>query len=95
MIRKQDSLSRWGGEEFLILLPETDLKGAKKLTEKLREKMAECKFVSINSNLKVTMTFGLSEYDAAPSIDSTIKKADIALYEGKNKGRNCVVVYNS
>jgi two-component system, cell cycle response regulator len=93
MIRKQDSASRWGGEEFLILLPETDIKGAKNLTEKVMGKIAACEFASININLNVTMTFGIAEYDAGASIDSTIKKADIALYEGKNKGRNCVVVY--
>jgi two-component system, cell cycle response regulator len=93
MIRKQDSASRWGGEEFLILLPETNISGAKNLTEKVKEKILNCKFSSINSELKVTMTFGVAEYDDGKSIDSSIKKADIALYEGKNKGRNCVAVY--
>jgi two-component system, cell cycle response regulator len=93
-IRKQDSASRWGGEEFLILLPETNISGARNLTEKLREKLLDCGFTSINSDLKVPMTFGLAEFDSGQSIDSTIKKADIALYEGKSKGRNCVVVYS-
>lgn len=93
MIRKQDSAARWGGEEFLILLPETDMNGGKNITEKIRDKIANGKFVPMNIDLKLTMTFGIAEYDAAISIDSTIKKADIALYEGKNKGRNCVVVY--
>ncbi|MBN2403534.1 MAG: diguanylate cyclase [Spirochaetes bacterium] len=92
-IRKQDSVSRWGGEEFLILLPETDANGAKNLTGKIREKLAVSSLVPLNIDLKVTMTFGIAEYDENIFIDSTIKKADIALYEGKNKGRNCVVIY--
>lgn len=92
--RKQDSVSRWGGEEFLLLLPETDISGAALLAEKLRSKIENMIFDDGEFQIKVTLTFGVNVYDKVENIDSLISKADSALYEGKQKSRNCVVIYS-
>lgn len=92
--RKQDSVSRWGGEEFLLLLPETDTDGATSLAEKLRLKIESSIFDYDEFQVKVTLTFGVNVYDKIQNLDSLISKADSALYEGKQKNRNCVVIYN-
>ncbi len=93
-IRKQDVICRWGGEEFLFLLPETDLEGAKVIAEKLRIKIQEHQFKYKGIEIKKTMTFGISVYSENQNVDETIINADKALYEGKQKSRNCVVLYN-
>ena len=90
-IRKQDIVARWGGEEFLLLLPETPLEGGKVAAEKVREKIENSNFKYNNDLLSVTITFGVSVYNNIMEIDDCIKKADQALYRGKHKGRNCVV----
>ncbi|MCK4421681.1 GGDEF domain-containing protein [candidate division WOR-3 bacterium] len=91
-IRMQDSISRWGGEEFLFLLPETHLEGGRILAEKIRNKIADNVYHQEKHKLSVYMTFGVSEYDEVMSIDDCIKQADNALYEGKKNGGNQVVV---
>lgn len=92
--RKQDSVSRWGGEEFLLLLPETDAAGAASLAEKLRSKIANIAFDDGSFQITITLTFGINVYDRVQNMDSLISAADSALYEGKQKGRNCVVIYD-
>jgi len=90
--RKQDITGRWGGEEFLMLLPETDLEGGFALAEKLRSEIAETSYVFSETRLTLTMTFGVSVYDRPMDIDHCVKLADEALYRGKKKGKNCVVM---
>ncbi|WP_291573277.1 sensor domain-containing diguanylate cyclase [Clostridium sp. UBA4548] len=90
-IRKQDVLSRWGGEEFLMLLPDTNEEEAVLICEFIREKIEGSNFNYEKKRIKLTVTFGVSEYNENLGVDSTINDADKALYEGKNKGRNCVV----
>ncbi|MBC8415593.1 MAG: GGDEF domain-containing protein [Candidatus Cloacimonetes bacterium] len=90
-IRKQDIVSRWGGEEFLLLLPETPLEGGKVAAEKVRKKIENSNLKYNNDPLSITITLGVSVYDNVMEIDDCIKKADQALYRGKHKGRNCVV----
>ena len=86
-IRDQDILSRWGGEEFLVLAPETDLEGAKKLAEKLRERIAETSFGGVEG---ITCSFGVTEWDHEDNLDGIINRADQAMYVAKNNGRNRV-----
>lgn len=95
MIRNQDHISRWGGEEFLLILPDTDLKGSGFVAEKIRQNIAEENFVFNGQNLSVTMTLGVTIFDNTLAIDECIKNSDTALYEGKEKGRNQVVVFRS
>ncbi|WP_160691734.1 diguanylate cyclase [Clostridium sp. C2-6-12] len=92
--RKQDIISRWGGEEFLLLLPGTNAYGATVLAEKLRSKIENTTFDTGEYKIKVTLTFGINVYDKSQNIDTLISKADSALYEGKQRGRNCVVIYD-
>ncbi len=95
MTRKQDQVSRWGGEEFLLLLPDTDTEGALTLAEKIREKIEASSCFCGETEIKITMTFGISCFSEDKSDKKVIKEADLALYEGKNSGRNRCVAYQS
>lgn len=90
-MREQDFIARWGGEEFLILLPETEIEGACILADRIR-KIIEEQIVGYNGvPVPITMTFGVTVNEEYEKIEETIKKADDALYEGKRQGRNCVI----
>ncbi|ADD01916.1 response regulator receiver modulated diguanylate cyclase with PAS/PAC sensor [Thermoanaerobacter italicus Ab9] len=86
-IRKTDYFARWGGEEFIILLPETSLNNAVDLAEGLRKKISETELDGIG---KVTASFGVTEYRDTDTIDTILLRADNMLYEAKRAGRNCV-----
>ena len=95
VIRKQDQVSRWGGEEFMFLLPETSSRGALTLAEKVRGVIENSTFqCGENVFSSITLSFGIADFSGAHDIDTLIKQADIALYEGKNSGRNKSVVYS-
>lgn len=84
-LRKYDILSRFGGEEFFVLLPQTNISKAKKVAERLR------KSLPTNPKLKkykVTVSLGATEYKEKDSIDKMTKRADKALYTSKKNGRN-------
>jgi diguanylate cyclase (GGDEF)-like protein len=90
-LRHYDAVSRWGGEEFLFMFPETGIASAKVIAGHLR-KLVEARCFEFNGQpLHVTMTFGVAEHRQNNSIDYTIKQADDALYLGKEAGRNRVV----
>ena len=92
-LREQDTIARWGGEEFLFLLPETDTDGARVIAEKIRGKINNTEFIFGNEKLKISLTFGLCTMDdLSKNIIYYFKCADQALYKGKEKGKNCVVV---
>ena len=91
-VRKQDGVSRWGGEEFLLLLPETDLEGGRILAESLRETVSSNCYEYDEHKLEITMTFGVSSFSQVENIEQCIKMADSALYKGKSLGKNCVVL---
>ena len=87
-IRIQDTFARWGGEEFVILLPRTDVDGAMMVAEKLREIIEK----NVESGIpKITASFGVTPINADDSQKSAFIRVDEALYEAKNSGRNCVV----
>jgi diguanylate cyclase (GGDEF)-like protein len=91
-IRRDEVFARYGGEEFAIILPETQLEGAKALSEGLREKVEQSRFVFQGEQIHVTISIGvavLMEQDRT-SMD-LIKNADTKLYEAKRGGRNRVV----
>lgn len=90
-IRKQDHVARWGGEEFLLLLPETDREGAMRMAERLRAVIARTALFYQDQPISITMTFGVYVIErAAMTLDVALTYADQALYQGKNQGRNCV-----
>jgi len=90
-VRKQDVVSRWGGEEFLILIPETDREGGAVVAEKLRKRIEEDPFVFRGTGIPVTMTFGVSACGGTDDVGCCITEADAALYQGKEQGKNCVI----
>lgn len=91
-VREQDFVSRWGGEEFLLLFPETEIEGARILADRIRGIIEE-QIIEYNGvQVSITMTFGVAVNEDYEIIEDTIKKADNALYEGKNRGRNCVIL---
>ena len=94
LLRKYDVLARYGGEEFLTLLPETDLEGAKTVAERFRKTIEDSNVIFGKNTIKVTITLGVAEYDHALGADRSIQLADRALYEGKETGRNKVIVWN-
>lgn len=94
MLRKQDSVGRWGGEEFILLLPEAPLPGGKKVAEGIRKQIAGETFSYQEHRISITITFGVCVYNGVMDIDTCIKRADEALYSGKHQGKNCVVLAN-
>ncbi|MBA4376091.1 MAG: hypothetical protein C0401_07970 [Anaerolinea sp.] len=90
-LRKQDLIARWGGEEFLILLPETDLNGVQVTAEKLRQVVSQSSFSYQGSLIQVTISFGSVVCEPGDDWDQSIKNADGALYYGKNHGKNLSV----
>ncbi len=87
-MRTQDALCRWGGEEILILLPETDLDGARHVAEKARLSLAEKPMEVKEHSIPQTISLGITSCYGLDDIESTIKRADDALYLAKNNGRN-------
>jgi diguanylate cyclase (GGDEF)-like protein len=90
-LREQDSLARWGGEEFLMLIPETDLDGAVILAERIRKIVESKPYYYRDYEIYFTITFGVASYNHEDSISDLIKRSDNGLYEGKKNGRNQVV----
>lgn len=91
-IRDVDRISRWGGEEFVLLFPGTDSEGLKNIAEKLRQCIEHFEVEYDGRLLNITMTFGAASYLASETIDECLARADAALYEGKENGRNQVVI---
>jgi diguanylate cyclase (GGDEF)-like protein len=85
IVRKTDIVGRWGGEEFMIVCPYTDINGASLLAEKLREVIETAVFDGVG---KKTCSFGISEYLSNESVELCVKRADVALYRAKENGRN-------
>ena len=90
-IRGTDIAGRWGGEEFILAFPETDLAGAMETIEKLRKKIAEDPAVYEDQPIPVTLTFGIARCNPEESLENCINRADTALYKGKEAGRDRVV----
>lgn len=89
-VRSTDLFARWGGEEFVFILRETDADGALELAEKCRATIELLRCVYSGMELGVTMTFGVAEYQSWMTIEECIEEADDALYHGKAAGRNTV-----
>jgi diguanylate cyclase (GGDEF)-like protein len=90
-VREIDIAGRWGGEEFAVILPGTDLEGTSQLAERIRVALAEREFVSADGDrLHVTASFGTAAATAATSATALIEAADEALYRAKRSGKNRV-----
>ncbi|WP_435793911.1 diguanylate cyclase [Neptuniibacter pectenicola] len=87
MSRKTDRFGRWGGEEFLFLMLETDLDKGHRIAEKFRVEICKYKF---GLPVDVTCSFGVAQYKRDESIEHWISRADQAMYQAKHEGKNCV-----
>jgi len=85
-LRQEDILGRFGGEEFVFLLPNTDIEKASQAAERIRHKIEKLKIKSINGS--ITASFGITGLLSTDNEKSFIKRADDALYEAKRNGRN-------
>jgi len=91
-VRNMDEVARWGGEEFMLMLPETSSEGASQVAEKLRSFIDNKEFEYEGQQLGVTMTFGVASFRKGETLDRCIDRADSGLYAGKEQGRNRVTV---
>jgi len=89
-IRESDFVARFGGEEFVILLPETSLIDATRAMNKMRQSISKINLENNGEKVEVTMSFGISEFTNDDTTKSVFERADSALYRAKEKGRNRV-----
>ncbi len=99
-VRRQDTVARWGGEEFLLLLPDSQLAGAHTLADELRGRIAGTPFVLSDHGARdeavtMTVTVGIGRFEAGMRLDDCIRAADAALYEGKRHGKDRSVVWRA
>ena len=87
-VRESDTACRWGGEEFLVFCPQTDIEGAVSLAEKLRSNIADKQFDEVGHK---TSSFGVARVQHGDTVQSLISRADDALYAAKHAGRNRVI----
>ena len=91
LLRGVDMVGRYGGEEFVILLPETNLESARLVAERLRQTIAKEPFATDSGPLRITISIGVAEAIKREILGTLIERADAALYDAKRAGRNCVV----
>jgi len=93
-LRETDFFGRFGGEEFVALLPQTDQDGALQVCERLRTQICDMVIRTEKGDLSITVSIGLTMLSGDDlTIDSMLKRADTALYRAKNSGRNQVMLY--
>ena len=90
IIRSYDIFARWGGEEFVVLMPNTTEAEAVPAAEKIRKTVEDISHPDIE---KITISIGIAIWEADDDVDQIFVKADKALYTAKNQGRNRVIVY--
>lgn len=92
-IKGRDIAARWGGEEFVVLLPATTLEGARVLAEQLRREIGKYRVRGPQGSVlaTVTMSIGVAQGAATDSIEHLVERADRRMFAAKQRGRNCVV----
>lgn len=94
-LREQDTIARIGGEEFIILLPNTSIELVMQICERIRENTEALEIKVAANTIKLTASFGICQIDTGLSIESNIRLADQTLYQAKSNGRNRVEHYDS
>lgn len=87
-IRANDTLARWGGEEFVVLLPDTDINVGDACLVRVLNKVAETYLPMGNQRQRISVSIGVTLYESGESIDRTLARADTALYQAKSSGQN-------
>lgn len=90
-LRAQDVVARWGGEEFMLLLPDTDLAGARHVSESARAAVERLRVQHDGAIFGITLSAGVAQHHPDRSMDDTLAEADAALYAAKEAGRNRVI----
>ena len=91
-LSEECSICRWGGEEILILLPDTNCDNGQSTIENLRQIIQKTDLKYDNKKINITLTFGVTCGDEYTSISDMLLQADRNLYKGKNSGKNCVII---
>jgi diguanylate cyclase (GGDEF)-like protein len=91
--RTYDTASRWGGEEFSLILPSTSLDDALRITERIRIEFSQISHSLPKTSFSCTLSAGIANYIPGDNMTRIIEKADQALYDAKFSGRNCVTTY--
>jgi diguanylate cyclase (GGDEF)-like protein len=89
-MRASDYFGRYGGEEFLLILTDTNLEGARIAADRLRRETEQLKFSDINPDLRTSVSIGLAQHQAGEEIEQTLQRADNSLFRAKAAGRNRV-----
>lgn len=87
-LRESDFIARYGGEEFVVLMPQTELEAAMGAANKLREAVLECQFHYQQKQVNISISCGATQFKHDDTIDKAFQRADQALYNAKQKGRN-------
>ena len=90
-MRREDTCARWGGEEFLFLLPETDLQAAESLVGKLLDAVRSSTVTCEGATLRCTLSAGFTSFSAGRTVDDMLREADAGLYSAKRLGKNRAV----
>ena len=88
--RADDTVARWGGEEFAILLPNTTVKTAHEICERMRHAIMQIDCTVFAANLRITVSMGIAEFAGEAHYDKLLSRSDGALYKAKQNGRNRV-----
>lgn len=89
--QKRFTVARWGGEEFVFVIPNTPLEEARELLDQARDTLAKGKIDYYDKVLNISMTFGVTQIQDSQSIPKVLTVADKYMYQGKSSGKNCVV----
>jgi diguanylate cyclase (GGDEF)-like protein len=90
-LRSADTLARWGGEEFLLLMPDTGLDEAMAVLGRMAERVAAMRLTEVDPQLRITFSAGVAAALPPERFDEAIQRADAAMYRAKASGRNCVL----
>ncbi len=90
-VRSTDIVARWGGEEFMVYLPETELEQATEVAEQIRKQVGDTPYRIDQKDLRVTISLGVAQYEADMDMQEFIRKVNLNMLDAKKQGRNRVV----
>ena len=91
-LRESDTLGRWGGEEFMLMLPDTSAVGTERVIERVRQRLADVRFEQIDPAMRVTFSAGIAQCQVGETLSALIERADQAMYAAKQGGRDRSVI---